>query len=294
MLALEETQAKSKQEVSIFDYLDYRQFLRDWLEQAKQAYNFSYRFFSRKAGLRSPSVYKFVMDGDRNLTESSIKKFIRGLTLDRPEAEYFTNLVFFNQATSHDEKNSFYRKLVCSQEYHRLQPVARYQYDYYSTWYHPVVRELAISPEYDGTHEWIARRIKPSISSGQVAESLELLERMEFIKRTSDKESVKWEQSSPLVTSGQDASHIPLFNYYHSILELMRNRMTEVKPDQRDISALTLGIKCSDIPILKKKIEEFRGEILKLVSSVTEPEEVVLLSLQLLPVTATENKEERT
>ncbi len=42
---------------------------------------FSYRVFSRLAGFKSSNIFKLVMDGDRNLTEESLKKFILGLSL---------------------------------------------------------------------------------------------------------------------------------------------------------------------------------------------------------------------
>ncbi len=276
---------ESIQKVQIFHYMDYREFLKDWLDQARQSYTFSYRNFARKAGFRSASTFKLVMDGKRNLTEESVRKFIRGMSLNAAEAEYFTHLVFFNQAENHDQKNQHYQKLLCSQELNKLRPVSRDQYDYYATWYHPVVRELVIAPNYDGTYGWIANRINPSISNAQVAASIELLQRMNLIEPAEPNEKSIWKQASPLVTSGRDASQIPLFNYYRSILELVSNQMTKVQADRRDVSALTMGIARSRFPLLKKKIEEFRSEILKLVSNETQPEEVVLLSIQLLPLT---------
>ncbi|HSA60450.1 MAG TPA: TIGR02147 family protein, partial [bacterium] len=53
---------ENKEQPNLFNYLDYRHFLRDWLQSAKKNYGFSYRFFSKRAGLKSPSLYKMVMD----------------------------------------------------------------------------------------------------------------------------------------------------------------------------------------------------------------------------------------
>ncbi len=286
----QDVKTDSDTEVSVFDYLDYRKFLREWLENAKVAYGFSYRVFSRQAGFRSPSIFKLVMDGDRNLTDDSLKKFIKGLNLSKPEREYFRNLVHFNQAKSHTEKNTFYRKLISSREYSKLKPIVKDQYEYFSTWYHPVVRELVISPDFDGKLEWIGKQINPQISTDKVKRSVELLERLGFIERTDNGNPPIWQQSTPLVTSGPEAVTVPLFNYHRSVLELVRNQMTEVEGERRDVSALTLGVVRERLPQIKKKIQEFRSEILKLVSSDTEPEEVVLLSMQLLPVTRSDKQ----
>ena len=55
--------------IDVFDYLDYRAFLRDFYARAKATRRgFSFRAFSRKARLGSPNHLKRVMEGDRNLT----------------------------------------------------------------------------------------------------------------------------------------------------------------------------------------------------------------------------------
>lgn len=94
----------AKDQPDLFNYLDYRHFLRDWLASAKKHYGFSYRVFSRRAGLKSPSLYKMVMDGDRDLIEGSLHKFLEGLSLSVREKEYFAALVLYNQAKSQDHK----------------------------------------------------------------------------------------------------------------------------------------------------------------------------------------------
>ena len=48
---------------------------------------------------------------------------------------------------------------------------------------------------------------------------------------------------------------------------------------------LELGIKKENLPLLKKKVQDFRQEILKLVSTDTSPDEVVQLNMQLFPLT---------
>ena len=97
----------------IFDYLDYRAFLRDMFKYRKQqAKHFSYRFFARKSGFKSPNFLKLVTDGDRNLSYESITKVAKGFSLKKQEQEYFEYLVLMNQAGTHDEKNRYYIKMA--------------------------------------------------------------------------------------------------------------------------------------------------------------------------------------
>src|SRR3989338_9919808 len=91
---------------NIFEYDNYRSFLKDLyalLKQEKSA--FSFRFFSRQAGFRSPNFLKLVMEGKRNLSPESIEKFAKGLKLNKNEADFFRRLVLLNQATT-DRKST--------------------------------------------------------------------------------------------------------------------------------------------------------------------------------------------
>src|SRR5690349_7504160 len=92
--------------VVVYDFLDYRAYLRAFYEAEKaRRPSFSHRLFSRVAGLRSPNFLKLVMDGERNLGDESIPKFVKGLGLGAEEAEFFADLVKFTQAEGVAEKN---------------------------------------------------------------------------------------------------------------------------------------------------------------------------------------------
>lgn len=101
---------------NLFNYLDYRHFLRDWLGHAKKNYGFSYRVFSRRAGLKSPSLYKMVMDGARDLVEGSLHKFLEGLSLSVKEKEYFATLVLYNQARTEEHRERYLGRIRALQE----------------------------------------------------------------------------------------------------------------------------------------------------------------------------------
>jgi uncharacterized protein (TIGR02147 family) len=278
----------AQKELNLYVYRDYRRFLRDWYTQTKKAHrSFSFRAFSKRAGFKSPNFFKLVMDGERNLTEESLAKFVTGLRLNKPEQEFFRNLVFFTQAKSHDEKNLFYRRLLQSSEFSQLKTLEQDQYEFYSTWYHPVIREMVTSSEFDGTPEWLARKLHPPILPEQAKKSIELLEKLGMIKRTGP---ARWEQTSPLLTTGPEVQSLTLMNYHQNLLGLAREVLPLIPAPQRDISALTLGISGDKIPMLKKKIQAFRQEILKYVSLEKQPDTVILLNIQMLPVTQTKGK----
>ncbi len=68
---------------NIYNFSDYRDFLKDRYRQLKEADPvFSFRHFSKQAGFGSPNYLKLVMDGKRNLSAEAVFKFAKGLRLD--------------------------------------------------------------------------------------------------------------------------------------------------------------------------------------------------------------------
>lgn len=274
-------QPKSK--LNLFQYLDYRKYLVDHYTLAKTSRaGFSLRSFSAKAGFGSSNFYKLVMDGDRNLSDASIEKFSKALNHTKQEQEFFRNLVLFNQASEHDIKNTYYKKLIQSQKLSTLKPIEKHQYEYYSNWYHAIVRELIQSPDFDGSTQWLAAKITPRLNENQIQKSIDLLEKLGFISRDTHG---KWQQSTSVITTGTESRSVTLMNYHKCVLDLVKNQLDQIPPDYRDISALTLGVDDHTLQLIKTKIQDFRREILELVASQNSTNTVVMLTLQLLPVT---------
>lgn len=269
--------------INLFQYLDYRRFLKDWFtESKKMRRGLSFRSFAKKAGFKSVNFFKFVMDGKRNLTEESLVKCMSGLGLNKQEQDFFRNLVSFNQAKTHEVKDTSYQRLIRSRKYNQLKPIAKEQYEYFAAWYHPVVRELIVSRDCNGTPQWVASRIFPPITPIQVTRSIELLEKIGLIEKGLDG---RWKQSNSLVSTGPEVLSVSVLNYHKLVLDLAKETLETVPMSRRDVSALTLGVLKERIPELKRRIQEFREEILKLVAGDSRPEEVIQLNIQMFPVT---------
>src|SRR5688500_3950309 len=86
--------------IEIFKYTDYRSYLKDWYAAAKAEGIMSFRIFSRLSNLKSPNILKLVMDGDRNLSQTTALRFATALGLNKAEKDYFLNLVNLSQSKS--------------------------------------------------------------------------------------------------------------------------------------------------------------------------------------------------
>lgn len=111
--------------VNLFDYTDYRTFLRDWRDSVRGRKGFSCRAFAGRAGLGSSGHFKMVIDGQRNLGLKGLERFMNGLKLMGEERLFFRCLVLFNQAETESEKAIYGSRVELLRRCRRLMPEMR-------------------------------------------------------------------------------------------------------------------------------------------------------------------------
>ena len=160
----------------IFTYLDYRAFLQDSFEELKVTHkSFSHRAFARMAGFSSSNFPMLVMQGKRNLSTEGIHKVAKGLKLKKSESEFFEHLVRFEQAGSDSERNFYYSRIASNRRYVSARPLEKEQFDYYSKWYIPVIREMLLLKDFKEDPKWIAQRLSPNITEREAEQALKSL-----------------------------------------------------------------------------------------------------------------------
>jgi len=267
----------------IYDYLDYRAFLRDMFNFRKQQVkHFSYRFFARKSGFKSPNFLKLVSSGQRNLSYESITKIATGFSLKMQEQEYFEYLVLMNQAESHDEKNKFYKKMMSVKGFGEIKKIEKAGYEYFSKWYYPVVREIIMFGNRKQTPEEIALLLNPPITAAEAKKALDLLGTLDLVKK--DDQGL-WEQQNRDLTTGAEVQSLVVANFHREMLKLAQESIERYKGKERDITALILSVNQRQMGEIKEKAAAFRKELLKLASQEKAPDLVMQVSIQVFPLT---------
>lgn len=276
---------KSGQELDVFQYRDYRTYLRDvYAQRKKSEYGFSYRSFARTAGLGAPNYLKLVSEGQRNLTPEMASRFAAALGLAREAADYFCDLVAFNQAASAPERQRCYERLAAYRRYQRSFRLDAAHAAYHSEWYIPAIRELAACRGFKPDPKWIARRLRPSISAQKARAALEVLERLGLLVRDAQGGLA---QSEPLVSTGDDkplGHHIVTF--HRAMLERASAAIDEVPREEREIGALTLGVSAARFARIKRRLYELRQELLQesAEDGADDADRVVQINFQLFPL----------
>jgi len=272
---------------SIFEYDNYRLFLQDFY-QAKKANkkSFSFRSFAKKAGFNSPSFLKLVMDGKRNLSWESIEKFTQALILNKEEATYYKDLVGFNQAKTVDEKQQFAKKIVYSKAFRKLRPLDKAQYQYWSRWYHVVIREMVGLNSFREDPEWIAQKLCPPVTLEEAESSLKLLLELGFITRNY---SGKLVQTETDIFSGDGVVSSSIEQFHREMIQKGSEALDRIKWNQRQISTVTFTLSETGAEKAKKMLEKFRNELIVLSNEEKQATSVYQVNFQLFPVT--ENSE---
>lgn len=266
----------------ILQYTNYRVFLHDYYAYRKATSPaFSLRFFAARAGLSSHAHLKLVMDGKRNITKTTVVKIIQGLGFADERAQYFENLVFFNQAKTDREKAFYYGKLVKSAPGSRLHKLSRAQFRIFTEWYHSVIREMVELSGFNPAPEWISRHLGSKISPAEAADSLRLLTSLGLLAKTAN----GYRQAQELVTTDDEVNDLLVKEYHRQMLLAAGNALEEVPAEKRDISAVTFAIRRKDFPSLKKHLQLMRKELLDFSCDAGTGEDVVQVNIQLFPLT---------
>jgi uncharacterized protein (TIGR02147 family) len=276
---------------SIFDYTDYRRYLQDYYAWAKaHKRGFSHRSFLSKAGMSGPTYLKRVMEGQHDLTGSSVPKFAKALELLPQQAEFFEALVFFNQAQTLSEKDRYFSRLMELKAPRNTAVLETSQYDYYKNWYNIAIREiLAILPYKDNAQE-IARQLMPSIQPKQVKKALELLDTLGLVKEGPDG---ALHASTAVLKTDPSIDSLLIPRFHQTMARLGVEAVERFHKTERYFSGSTLSISPAMYSVIIEKIRALRRELLEAVAADPSPERVYHLNMQLFPLTSGPRKRGR-
>jgi uncharacterized protein (TIGR02147 family) len=272
----------AKAEPEILQYSNFRTYLRDFYEHKKAGQpGFSHRAFTLKAGISSPNYLKLVMDGKRNLTKKTLVKFLAALGLKGKRAEFFENLVFFNQSTSLPERNLYYANILRVRAKAGLKTLDEAQFQLFSDWRHIVIRELAAVKGFRPDARWIAGKLGKSVTEKEAEESLKLLASLGLLKRTAN----GFAQADANITTSDEVRSLLVKNFHRQMIRRAEAALDTVPASLRDISSITIPVHAGDLPKLKEQIRLMRKELLNLGAEPGKGEDVIQVNIQLFPLT---------
>jgi uncharacterized protein (TIGR02147 family) len=278
--------------IKIFDYTDYRKYLLDYYTKQKKSQSaFSYRFFANKAGFNSVGLYKDVIEGRQSLGRALTVKFSKALGHSKREAEYFENMVFFNEAKSVDDRKLYFeRMLACCDIKTALIDTSRCEY--YSKWYYSAIRALLSYVRFKDDFATLAAMVDPAIKLDEAKKAIEVLERLGFINKG---DTEYYQISDALISTGRltaDSSvqTMNVMGFQRAMVDLGKEAYDRFPTDRLDMSSLTLSVSETTFKEMKEEITALRRKLLLKAEQEQAPDRVYQLNYQFFPLTKIDGK----
>jgi uncharacterized protein (TIGR02147 family) len=274
------------EKLSVFDYTDYRKYLSAYYAfQKRKSPAFSYRFFARRAGISSSGFYKELVDGKRGLSRALIVRFSQAIRHSKREADYFENMVYFNEARSVDERVLYFKKMMASCEAKATTLLAD-QHEYFSRWYYTAVRELLAIMPFKNDYKALAAALQPPIREDQARKSITLLRKLNLIGKDADG---CWKPLAPVLTTGtltNDTSVMAMnvVNFQKALLKLASTSYDRFGAKKLDMSTLTLSVSEQTFTMMKEELANVRKKLLSMAEKDEKPDRIYQLCYNLFPV----------
>jgi len=244
--------------------------------------SFSYRMMAKLAGSSSPNFLQLLRDRKLNISDSAVSSLSRNLKLNRKEEEYFEIIVKFDHSKTSEEKDRYFQRILRTRHNSVSCELREEQYEYFSHWYMPAVRELVTCESYPGDPSWIACRLIPQVSESKIRKAVQLLESFGLIRR--DNEKSRWVQTDHVISTPSEVLSVALARYTRDIFQLGTESVDRFESSERDLRGITIGIPESAFPELKERMEAFWRELMAFGRAQGKVDRVYQINLQLFPL----------
>ena len=269
---------KLSSQVKVEEFAHYRDFLKAVYEVLKGNFKpYSYYHFSEDIGLGYCPASRLIINGSRPLTVNAGKKICESIGLVLSQRAYFLKLVEVGRKASPSETMDHLveKKQVLASE------LGKEQLEFFRHWYNSALLEYLRF--YDGPPAAaIGRKMIPKVSVGKIVKSLDLLQKLNYIKFDTGKN--KFEVIVEQVHTEKDVVGVSYQAYHDQYISLARESITKLKTEDRTIASASI----TTSPKLKKEIVRrfYKAieEVMKEADECEGTDEVTQVNIQIFPV----------
>ncbi len=270
---------------SVYDYLDYRAFLRAWLSHRRAVDpGFSFATFARRAGL-SRSALPNVLTQGRTPRPKTVDAFARAMDLDPHERNFFELLVALEQADGPTHRRAVLDTMINRRAYGLSERMESRPTDferYASRWYHAAIRELARTPGFRPDPAWIAEVLRPRIAVHEAEQALHLLQQLGLIEIDGDRARV----TSVRIDSNDETTARASLRFHAETVPELAARAAEVPPEARHLVGGVLLLSADGLAEAKLVLAAAARKLAALSDDPTAPDgRPYHFAAQLLPLT---------
>lgn len=267
---------------SIYNYLNYREYLKDYFLEQKQFRNpLTHREVLKKMDITSTGFLANVISGKKNLNEEMSKKLGKIINLATRERRYLNQLVRYTQAKCIEEKKLYLDELLAMRK-SELTYMSKDQMSIFSQWYYVYIRDLLCFFDFKDDYIALASKLDPPIKPEEAETAVHELERLGFIARDSND---YYRSCEAVVSTGDEVHSVQLANFQLTTMDMAKRSLKEHDHNIRDISFVSLTLSDKSYAAAKSEAQSFRKKLLLLANDEQDPDCIYQCNIQLFPVT---------
>lgn len=210
---------------------------------------------------KTRSYYNDIVKG-KKLSSRMIPKFVEVLGLNKKEARYFETLVNLDQAKTATERNALFEELLKQHpDSHRI--LNEDAYEYYNHWYNSVLFTALEVVDVSDDLGPIQKLIFPKVSVGTLKRSLELLERLGFVRKN---EKGFWKSCRESVSSGAYNNSDLVRQYQLQCFELSKQALLANNDNPSDMGTFTFSVSDDAFKAIAKEIQGMKARVRKIIA----------------------------
>lgn len=266
--------------VDVLEYLDYREYLKDWFIDSKKVNSFtSYRYLGQKTGV-DPAWLVRVFQKEGHLNEEALPAFIRLCGFDDRRAEYFRVLYRFCKTKAKASLSELYCRLMELREM-EARVLTSPEFMYFGNWACTALRALIGISENTSDLHAVANHLNPPISQNDARNALEVLKQLKLIEKDGHG---GWNITQQIVTTGGEVKSSAVRDFHRRTLELAQESLDRHSIAERDVSSIVFTVDQADIPEFKQRIEDFRRGLLQFAKKSEHANRVYALNVSMFPL----------
>ena len=274
----------------IFEYTDYREWIRDAFDDFKQRKTvISWRYMAMKLGADPGNLLR-VSQGKIHLTLSLVKPMAEFFELDEKETAYWTELVCFGRAKTDAEALNHYEKMQILKGI-PLKRLAKKELEFYRHWYCNSIRSIIGICRFKDDYEGLAESCTPPITVEEAKSAVKLLYDLNMISKDRDG---YWKVNDTFVSTGGNWRSEAVRTFQKETIRLAGESLERHAPPLRDISTVTMTFNMDDSALTRGKIKELRSALLRVSQEGNGDVSVFQLNVQLFPIGFAKKLQEKT
>jgi uncharacterized protein (TIGR02147 family) len=282
--------------VNIYSYMDFREFMRKWVEQYRKTNQLTNREIGRRLGVGSPSYYSDVFLKDKKIPSVKVaEKIAEMMKLSRKETEYLFLMIDLKRVKTDIERTNIMEEMLkywkgASPDVHVLE---RNEINFMSEWQNAVLFELIPLLNKFGNRnseerQDVIRKLRPNITETQINKAIELLESMKFIAKDKKGNYVKTDK----ILRGDKPYFI--INTLSKLVNIGNRIVGVTKPEHRQFRSLFLPVSEEVYTIMQKRIDTFCQDLIDITRKASKKaDRLYNMNLQFFPLTRFEDGKEQ-